>query len=222
MPSHRAQIVPRYPDGYRTLPRNSAMRPESICSVSGSVYDRALRPASTSASAEKRRSLRDDTMWQLYEWQQRQAFSRQSLAQPTGSLSGAPAQPTCVGLTLLTDLMSSGGHYGTLPSTKTMGNISEHAVAHSIPTSPSHGALALYNTFSPPRQQQAAAHNPNSPHSEVASPVFRADLTLDHRQKVPFLMHLTDFSHRTRLGRKKHDEIQEILEIRPQALRGAD
>uniref|UniRef100_H3CP63 Pleckstrin homology domain containing, family A member 5 n=1 Tax=Tetraodon nigroviridis TaxID=99883 RepID=H3CP63_TETNG len=176
MPSHRAQIVPRYPDGYRTLPRNSAMRPESICSVSGSVYDRALRPASTSASAEKRRSLRDDTMWQLYEWQQRQAFSRQSLAQPTG------------------------GHYGTLPSTKTMGNISEHAVAHSIPTSPSHGALALYNTFSPPRQQQAAAHNPNSPHSEVASPVFRADLTLDHRQKVPFLMHLTDFSHRTRLG----------------------
>ncbi|CAF96764.1 unnamed protein product [Tetraodon nigroviridis] len=160
MPSHRAQIVPRYPDGYRTLPRNSAMRPESICSVSGSVYDRALRPASTSASAEKRRSLRDDTMWQLYEWQQRQAFSRQSLAQPTG------------------------GHYGTLPSTKTMGNISEHAVAHSIPTSPSHGALALYNTFSPPRQQQAAAHNPNSPHSEVASPVFRADLTLDHRQKA--------------------------------------
>lgn len=85
MPSHRAQAVPRYPDGYRTLPRNSAMRPESICSVSGSVYDRALRPAAASAAvAEKRRSLRDDTMWQLYEWQQRQAFSRQSLAQPPG------------------------------------------------------------------------------------------------------------------------------------------
>lgn len=96
MPSHRAQVVPRYPDGYRTLPRNSGMRPESICSVSGSVYDRALRPASTSAAAEKRRSLRDDTMWQLYEWQQRQAFSRQSLAQPTGSRSSASVRRTCV------------------------------------------------------------------------------------------------------------------------------
>ncbi|KAF1372677.1 hypothetical protein PFLUV_G00268380 [Perca fluviatilis] len=135
MPSHRAQIVPRYPEGYRTLPRNSMMRPDSICSVAGSVYDRALRPASTSTitTAEKRRSMRDDTMWQLYEWQQRQAFSRHSLAQPTAV-----------------------GHYGTLPSTKTMGNICEHSVAHSIPTSPSHGSLALYSTFSPPRQQKGS------------------------------------------------------------------
>lgn len=87
MPSHRAQIVPRYPEGYRTLPRNSMVRPDSICSVAGSVYDRALRPASTTTvtTAEKRRSMRDDTMWQLYEWQQRQAYSRQSLAQPTGT-----------------------------------------------------------------------------------------------------------------------------------------
>ncbi|MEQ2172924.1 Pleckstrin y domain-containing A member 5, partial [Goodea atripinnis] len=83
MPSHRAQMVPCYPEGYRTLPRNSMMRPESICSVAGSVYDRALRPVSTISTAEKRKSMRDDTMWQLYEWQQRQAFSRQSLAQPT-------------------------------------------------------------------------------------------------------------------------------------------
>lgn len=92
MPSHHAPIVPRYPDGYRTLPRNSLMRPESICSVSGSVYDRVLRPSSTSnfTAAEKRRSLRDDTMWQLYEWQQRQAFSRQSLAPPAGLLPPAP------------------------------------------------------------------------------------------------------------------------------------
>ncbi|TMS02924.1 Pleckstrin homology domain-containing family A member 5, partial [Larimichthys crocea] len=161
MPSHRAQIVPRYPEGYRTLPRNSMVRPDSICSVAGSVYDRALRPASTTTvtTAEKRRSMRDDTMWQLYEWQQRQAYSRQSLAQPTGV-----------------------GHYGTLPTTKTMGNISEHTVAHSIPTSPSHGSLALYSTFSPPRQQ--VAHNPNSTHSEVSSPVFRGDATLDHRHKT--------------------------------------
>ncbi|XP_056223884.1 pleckstrin homology domain-containing family A member 5-like isoform X10 [Seriola aureovittata] len=161
MPSHRAQIVPRYPEGYRTLPRNSMMRPDSICSVAGSVYDRALRPASTSSvtTAEKRRSMRDDTMWQLYEWQQRQAFSRQSLAQPTAV-----------------------GHYGTLPSTKTMGNISEHAMTHSIPTSPSHGSLALYSTFSPPRQQ--VAHNPTNSQSEVSSPVFRGDVTLDRRQRT--------------------------------------
>ncbi|XP_022605392.1 pleckstrin homology domain-containing family A member 5-like isoform X1 [Seriola dumerili] len=155
MPSHRAQIVPRYPEGYRTLPRNSMMRPDSICSVAGSVYDRALRPASTSSvtTAEKRRSMRDDTMWQLYEWQQRQAFSRQTV-----------------------------GHYGTLPSTKTMGNISEHAMTHSIPTSPSHGSLALYSTFSPPRQQ--VAHNPTNSQSEVSSPVFRGDVTLDRRQRT--------------------------------------
>lgn len=74
-----------------------------------------------------------------------------------------------------------------------MGNISEHAAAaHSIPASPSHGALALYSTFSPPRQQ--GAHNPNSPHSEVSSPVFRADVTLDHRQKVPLPMRLGSVS----------------------------
>ncbi|XP_051801185.1 pleckstrin homology domain-containing family A member 5-like isoform X4 [Acanthochromis polyacanthus] len=161
LPSHRAQIVPRYPEGYRTLPRNSMMRPESICSVAGSVYDRALCPASnaTVSTAEKRRSMRDDTMWQLYEWQQRQAFSRQSLAQPTAV-----------------------GHYGTLPNTKTMGNISEHTVAHSIPTSPSHNSLALYSTFSPPRQQPT--HNPSSSHSEVSSPVFRGDTTLDRRHRT--------------------------------------
>ncbi|XP_062238700.1 pleckstrin homology domain-containing family A member 5-like isoform X4 [Platichthys flesus] len=161
MPSHRPQLVPRYPEGYRTLPRNSMLRPESICSMAGSVYDRALRPASTTSvnTAEKRRSMRDDTMWQLYEWQHRQAFSRHSIAQPPGV-----------------------GHYGTLPSTKTMGNISEHAVAQSIPTSPSHGSLALYSTFSAPHQQ--VAHNPSNSFSEVSSPVLRGDGTLDRRQRT--------------------------------------
>ncbi|XP_030005959.1 pleckstrin homology domain-containing family A member 5-like isoform X1 [Sphaeramia orbicularis] len=156
MPSHRAQIVPRYPEGYRTLPRNSVMRPESICSVTGSVYDRALHPVSTGTvtTAEKRRSMRDDTMWQLYEWQQRQAFSRHSMAPPTAAAV----------------------HYGTLPNTKTMGSLSEHAVAHSIPTSPSHGSLALYSTLPPP--------NPPTPHSEVSSPVFRGDVTLDRRHRT--------------------------------------
>ncbi|KAM9334916.1 pleckstrin homology domain-containing family A member 5-like [Symphorus nematophorus] len=191
MPSHRAQIVPRYPEGYRTLPRNSMMRPDSICSVAGSVYDRALRPASTTTvtTAEKRRSMRDDTMWQLYEWQQRQAFSRQSLAQPTAV-----------------------SHYGTLPSTKTMGNISEHTVAHSIPTSPSHGSLALYSTFSPPRQQ--VAHNPNSSHSEVSSPVFRGDVTLDHRQKA----HLAKYGYP--LDRRSIAPIVPTQTITPQSLQG--
>lgn len=74
------------------------------------------------------------------------------------------------------------GHYGTLPNTKTMGNISEHAVAHSIPTSPSHGSLALCSTFSPTCQQPP--HNLSSPHSELSSPVFRGSMTLDHRHKT--------------------------------------
>ncbi|XP_026083794.1 pleckstrin homology domain-containing family A member 5-like isoform X23 [Carassius auratus] len=142
MPSHRAQIVPRYPEGYRTLPRNM-LRPDSICSVSGSMYDRALQPT----SAEKRRSMRDDTMWQLYEWQQRQAHSR-------------------IG-------------YGTLPSPKTMSQIAE-----SIPTSPSHGSLAGYHTFSPNRPL-----NPDS-RSEVSSPVFRGDVTIERRHRP----HLSKYS----------------------------
>lgn len=181
MPSHRAHIVPRYPEGYRTLPRNSAMRPDSICSVAGSVYDRALRPASTSGvgGAEKRRSMRDDTMWQLYEWQQRQAFSRQSLAQPAGQVVDT-SWSRCCSLgpdTPPLPVTAAVTHYGTLPSTKTMGNISEHAVAHSIPTSPSHGSLALYST----RQQ---VHNPGSSQSEVSSPVFRGDVTLERRHRT--------------------------------------
>uniref|UniRef100_A0A8C2GR75 Pleckstrin homology domain containing, family A member 5 n=1 Tax=Cyprinus carpio TaxID=7962 RepID=A0A8C2GR75_CYPCA len=143
MPSHRAQIVPRYPEGYRTLPRNM-LRPDSICSVSGSMYDRALQPT----TAEKRRSIRDDTMWQLYEWQQRQSHSR-------------------IG-------------YGTLPSPKTMGQIAE-----SIPTSPSHGSLAGYHTFSPNRPL-----NPDS-RSEVTSPVFRGDVTIERRHRP----HLSKFSY---------------------------
>ncbi|XP_051746626.1 pleckstrin homology domain-containing family A member 5 isoform X11 [Ctenopharyngodon idella] len=143
MPSHRAQIVPRYPEGYRTLPRNM-LRPDSICSVAGSMYDRALQPT----TAEKRRSIRDDTMWQLYEWQQRQAHSRLG--------------------------------YGTLPSPKTMGQIAE-----SIPTSPSHGSLAGYHTFSPNRPL-----NPDS-RSEVSSPVFRGDVTIERRHRP----HLSKYSY---------------------------
>jgi len=74
------------------------------------------------------------------------------------------------------------GHYGTLPSTKTMGNISEHTMAQSITTSPSHGSLALYSAFSPPRQP--VTHNPSSTQSEVSSPVLRGDGTLDRRHRT--------------------------------------
>uniref|UniRef100_A0A8C7XMW0 Pleckstrin homology domain containing, family A member 5 n=1 Tax=Oryzias sinensis TaxID=183150 RepID=A0A8C7XMW0_9TELE len=154
LPSHSVQ--PRYSDGYCTLPRNSMMRPDSICSVTGSIYDRALRPAVTGgvSSAEKRRSMRDDTMWQLYEWQQRQA--RQSLAAPSGA-----------------------GHYATLPNKKSM-DISQYA-APSIPTSPSHSSVGLYSTFSPPRQ--SLTHNPANSHSELTSPVVRGDVTLERRPR---------------------------------------
>ncbi|XP_066525304.1 pleckstrin homology domain-containing family A member 5 isoform X17 [Hoplias malabaricus] len=156
MPSHRAQVVPRYPEGYRTLPRNM-LRPDSICSVAGSVYDRALQPT----TAEKRRSMRDDTMWQLYEWQQRQAHTRLG--------------------------------YGTLPSPKTMSHIPE-----SIPSSPSHGSLALYHSVSPNR--------PYNPSSEVSSPVFRGDLSIDRR-------------HRAHLAKMSPDEYREnTFSSRPEEL----
>ncbi|XP_052347881.1 pleckstrin homology domain-containing family A member 6-like isoform X3 [Oncorhynchus keta] len=187
MPSHRAQIVPRYPEGYRTLPRNMLSRPESICSVAGSIYDRALAPTS---NADKRRSMRDDTMWQLYEWQQRQAFSRQG-----------PPPP---------------GHYGTLPSPKTMGNISEHqGVAPSIPTSPSHGSLALYHTFSPPGQHRRDKP-PGSTRSEVSSPVFRGDqtMTIDCRHRT----HLTKYNYPP--DRRSMPAGIPVQTITPQSLQG--
>ncbi|KAI1882271.1 hypothetical protein AGOR_G00248960 [Albula goreensis] len=123
MPSQRAQVVSRYPEGYRTLPRNSMMRPDSICSLTPSLYDRALGGPSLS-SAEKRRSMRDDTMWQLYEWRQRQ---------------------TCV-----KHVPQSRGSYSTLPNPRTLIHPSDH-MAPSIPTSPSHGSLArcqAYPSFS--------------------------------------------------------------------------
>lgn len=169
------------------------MRPDSICSVAGSAYDRALRPASTSTvtTAEKRRSMRDDTMWQLYEWQQRQASSRQSLAQPTGSgatitiklqLSKLPQSSKKLSYSLLNYFDFFEGHYGTLPSTKTMGNISEHAAVHSIPTSPSHGTLALYNTLPPPCKQGIS--NAGNSHAEISSPIVREDGTLDRLHRT--------------------------------------
>ncbi|XP_057879538.1 pleckstrin homology domain-containing family A member 5 isoform X9 [Melospiza georgiana] len=127
MPSHRAQVLPRYPEGYRTLPRNSKTRPESLCSVA--PYDRAMGPVS---AEDKRRSMRDDTMWQLYEWQQRQFYNKQS------TLS----------------------RHGTLSSPKTMMNISDQTM-HSIPTSPSHGSIAAaFQGYSPQRTYRSEVSSP--------------------------------------------------------------
>ncbi|NXH24672.1 PKHA5 protein, partial [Myiagra hebetior] len=128
MPSHRAQVLPRYPEGYRTLPRNSKTRPESLCSVTPSVYDRAMGPVS---AEDKRRSMRDDTMWQLYEWQQRQFYNKQ---------------------TTLT-------RHSTLSSPKTMMNISDQTM-HSIPTSPSHGSIAGFQGYSPQRTYRSEVSSP--------------------------------------------------------------
>ncbi|NWX46305.1 PKHA5 protein, partial [Steatornis caripensis] len=128
MPSHRPQVLPRYPEGYRTLPRNSKARPESLCSVTPSAYDRAIGPVT---AEEKRRSMRDDTMWQLYEWQQRQFYNKQ---------------------TTLT-------RHNTLSSPKTMINISDQTM-HSIPTSPSHGSIAGFQGYSPQRTYRSEVSSP--------------------------------------------------------------
>ncbi|NXN20786.1 PKHA5 protein, partial [Nycticryphes semicollaris] len=128
MPSHRPQVLPRYPEGYRTLPRNSKARPESLCSVTPSTYDRAIGPVT---AEEKRRSMRDDTMWQLYEWQQRQFYNKQ---------------------TTLT-------RHSTLSSPKTMINISDQTM-HSIPTSPSHGSIAAFQGYSPQRTYRSEVSSP--------------------------------------------------------------
>ena len=127
MPSHRAQIVARYPEGYRTLPRNSKTRPDSICSVTPSTHDRTVG----SGAEEKRRSMRDDTMWQLYEWQQRQFYSKQ------GTLP----------------------RHGALTSPKTMVNISDQTM-HSIPAAPSHGSRAAYQGYSPQRTYRSEVSSP--------------------------------------------------------------
>ncbi|XP_062318515.1 pleckstrin homology domain-containing family A member 5-like isoform X13 [Osmerus eperlanus] len=151
MPSHRAPpAVPHYGEGYRTMPRNSMAQRDSICSMSPSVYDQALGLA----PGDKRRSMRDDTMWQLFEWQQRQAYVRPP------------------------------GPYGTLPSPKTMINLSEHAT-HSIPPSPSHGSLAMYGGYSPLRSYNTVAR------SEVSSPVYRGDMSIDRRNRT----HLTKYAY---------------------------
>ncbi|XP_029553177.1 pleckstrin homology domain-containing family A member 5 isoform X1 [Salmo trutta] len=160
MPSHRAPpVMPHCGDpGYRTLPRNSMVRPDSICSMSPTIYDQALGMGLGLgiSPADKRRSMRDDTMWQLYEWQQRVGYTPSP--RPTSSTPGP---------------------YGTLPSPKTMINLSEHqGDSHqSIPPSPSHGSLYMYGGYSPLR----SSYNHSSTRSEVGLPVYQGDITIDRR-----------------------------------------
>ncbi|XP_063335501.1 pleckstrin homology domain-containing family A member 5-like isoform X9 [Pelmatolapia mariae] len=147
LPSHRVPYMPHYGDGYCSMPRNSMAQRDSICSMSPSVYDQAMGPSMT----EKRRSMRDDTMWQLYEWQQRQAYGRQP------------------------------GLYSNMASPKTMINLSEHAApSHSIPPSPSHGSLSMYGGYSPMR-----SYNMGNTRSEISSPIYRRDMTVERRQRPP-------------------------------------
>ncbi|KAF7663985.1 hypothetical protein LDENG_00192790 [Lucifuga dentata] len=144
MPSHRVPFMPYYADGYRTMPRNSMAQRDSICSISPSMYEQVLGP-----STDKRCSMRDDTMWQLYEWQQRQAYVRPQ------------------------------GLYSNMPSPKTMINLSDHAApSHSIHPSPSHGSLSMYSGYSPLR-----SYNMTSARSEIASPNYRRDMSIDRRHR---------------------------------------
>ncbi|XP_060269329.1 pleckstrin homology domain-containing family A member 5 isoform X27 [Ovis aries] len=152
MPSHRAPVMARYPEGYRTLPRNSKTRPESICSVTPSAHDKTAGPG----AEEKRRSMRDDTMWQLYEWQQRQFYSRQ------GTLP----------------------RHSTLTSPKTMASISDQTM-HSIPTSPSHGSITAYQGFSPQRTYRSEVSSPIQRGDVTIDrrdvTIDRRDVTIDRR-----------------------------------------
>ncbi|KAM4039914.1 pleckstrin homology domain-containing family A member 5 isoform 3-T3 [Anomaloglossus baeobatrachus] len=130
MPSYRAQMVPRYPEGYKTLPRNLKTRPDSVCSTTGMLYERTMVPV-TAPVEENRRSVRDDTMWQLYEWQQRQFYNKQSTLR----------------------------RHSSLTSPKTMVHISDQAL-HSIPMSPSHGSISGYHTYSPHRTYRSEVSSP--------------------------------------------------------------
>ncbi|KAB0348087.1 hypothetical protein FD754_012944 [Muntiacus muntjak] len=161
MPSHRAPVMARYPEGYRTLPRNSKTRPESICSVTPSAHDKAAGPG----AEEKRRSMRDDTMWQLYEWQQRQFYNKQ------GTLP----------------------RHSALTSPKTMVNISDQTM-HSIPTSPSHGSIAAYQGFSPQRTYRSEVSSPIQRGDVTIErrdmTIDRRDVTIDRRHRAHHPKHM--------------------------------
>ncbi|XP_069441701.1 pleckstrin homology domain-containing family A member 5 isoform X5 [Ovis canadensis] len=189
MPSHRAPVMARYPEGYRTLPRNSKTRPESICSVTPSAHDKTAGPG----AEEKRRSMRDDTMWQLYEWQQRQFYSRQ------GTLP----------------------RHSTLTSPKTMASISDQTM-HSIPTSPSHGSIAAYQGFSPQRTYRSEVSSPIQRGDMTIDrrdvTIDRRDVTIDRRDVTIDRRDVTiDRRHRAHHPKLSQDECRgTVYKYRPE------
>ncbi|XP_055279257.1 pleckstrin homology domain-containing family A member 7 isoform X2 [Moschus berezovskii] len=79
---------PSFPENYQTLPRSgrqppggSSPPPRSLPSDYKYAQDRASH---LKMSSEERRAHRDGTVWQLYEWQQRQQFRH-----------GSPTAPVC-------------------------------------------------------------------------------------------------------------------------------
>ncbi|XP_052525626.1 pleckstrin homology domain-containing family A member 5 isoform X12 [Tympanuchus pallidicinctus] len=188
MPSHRPQALPRYPEGYRTLPRNSKARPESLCSMTPSAYDRAMGPVT---AEEKRRSMRDDTMWQLYEWQQRQFYNKQ---------------------TTLT-------RHSTLSSPKTMINISDQTM-HSIPTSPSHGSIAGFQGYSPQRTYRSEVSSPVQRGDVTIDRRHRAHHTkhvyLPDRRSMPAVLSLQPVSPQSLQGKTPEELTLLLIKLRRQ------
>ncbi|XP_042693565.1 pleckstrin homology domain-containing family A member 5 isoform X3 [Centrocercus urophasianus] len=188
MPSHRPQALPRYPEGYRTLPRNSKARPESLCSMTPSAYDRAIGPVT---AEEKRRSMRDDTMWQLYEWQQRQFYNKQ---------------------TTLT-------RHSTLSSPKTMINISDQTM-HSIPTSPSHGSIAGFQGYSPQRTYRSEVSSPVQRGDVTIDRRHRAHHTkhvyMPDRRSMPAVLSLQPVSPQSLQGKTPEELTLLLIKLRRQ------
>ncbi|XP_021246726.1 pleckstrin homology domain-containing family A member 5 isoform X6 [Numida meleagris] len=188
MPSHRPQALPRYPEGYRTLPRNSKARPESLCSVTPSAYDRAIGPVT---AEEKRRSMRDDTMWQLYEWQQRQFYNKQ---------------------TTLT-------RHSTLSSPKTMINISDQTM-HSIPTSPSHGSIAGFQGYSPQRTYRSEVSSPVQRGDVTIDRRHRAHHTkhvyMPDRRSMPAVLSLQPVTPQSLQGKTPEELTLLLIKLRRQ------
>ncbi|XP_013366887.1 PREDICTED: pleckstrin homology domain-containing family A member 5 isoform X2 [Chinchilla lanigera] len=187
MPSHRAQVVARYPEGYRTLPRNSKTRPESICGLAPSGHDKAGAPA----AEEKRRSVRDDTMWQLYEWQQRQFYNKQSTLPRHSSLS----------------------------SPKGAAPISDQTM-HSIPTSPSHGSIAAYQGYSPQRTYRSEVTSPIQRGDVTIDrrhrPHYPKHVYVPDRRSVPAGLSLQSLSPQSLQGKPPEELTLLLIKLRRQ------
>nr|XP_012636130.1 pleckstrin homology domain-containing family A member 7 isoform X2 [Microcebus murinus] len=85
-----------FPENYQTLPKStrhpsggSSPPPRNLPSDYKYAQDRASH---LKMSSEERRAHRDGTVWQLYEWQQRQQFRH-----------GSPTAPICIGSPEFTD-----------------------------------------------------------------------------------------------------------------------